>query len=235
MEDYIQTNKEIWEKHFENIRLDYPNEEVVRFLAKYKNIYANGNMLDWGCATGRHTMLGCKFGYHVYAVDYVKNCVDITKAKIEKELPQDCRGKVEKYIVNQDIDIEEVLDASMDIILAWGILFYNNRDNQLQMIKNMYRMLKKGGRAFCDFRTERDSAYMNSLLNNETDEKGTVQLKTGTRGKEGLLWHVAPLEELEKMFADAGLVMENVELYEFTENNREIRNSWWHITLYKEN
>lgn len=65
--------------------MDYPNEEVIRFLARCKKLYTNGGMLDWGCATGRHTILGCKFGYSIIVADYVKRCVDLTKVKVEKE------------------------------------------------------------------------------------------------------------------------------------------------------
>ena len=148
--------------------LDYPNEEVVRFLAICRKIYPNGVMLDWGCATGRHTVLGCKFGYSVIAADYVQRCVDITKNKVEKEC-RDCAGKVISYIVNQDVDIEGIEDNTVDVIVALGVIFFNSKEQQQIMLNNMYRMLKKGGRIFVDFRTERDSVYINQKKNRKKD------------------------------------------------------------------
>ena len=230
--EYIEKNKSIWEKHFENVRLDYPNEQVIRFLAKYKSIYKNGKMLDWGCATGRHTVLGCKFGYRVYAADYVENCVNMTKEKVEKEC-KEYIGKVEKYIVNQDLDVEEIKDEELDIILIFGVMFYNNKVNQKQMLDNTYRMLKKGGRVFCDFRTQDDSIYINSKVGNQIGDD-TFVLGTDTKSEEGLLLNISSLEELESMFKSSGFVMENVEKFEFTQDNQNITNSWWHITLYKQ-
>ena len=75
MANYQENNKKFWDDHFSKVSLDYPNEEVIRFLARCKKLYTNGVMLDWGCATGRHTVLGCKFGYSVIAADYVKRCI----------------------------------------------------------------------------------------------------------------------------------------------------------------
>ena len=47
--DYQESNKKFWEEHFSKVSLDYPNEEVIRFLAKYRKTYPGGTMVDWGC------------------------------------------------------------------------------------------------------------------------------------------------------------------------------------------
>lgn len=227
--DYQENNKKFWDKHFAKVSLDYPNEEVVRFLARCKKLYPNGTMLDWGCATGRHTVLGCKFGYSVIAADYVKRCVDLTKEKVERE-GNGYEGKVISYIVNQDIDIDEVKDDTVDIIVAWGVIFLNSKEQQQLMLNNMYRMLKKGGRVFADFRTQRDSLY---LKQKHKTADGFI-VDSADASIAGNYIDIIPLDELKKMFMNSGFILENVELYEFTEHNRIRQNSWWHVTLLKE-
>lgn len=227
--DYQENNKKFWDEHFSKVSLDYPNEEVIRFLARCRKIYPNGVMLDWGCATGCHTILGCKFGYSVIAADYVQRCVDITKNKVEKEC-KDYAGKVISYIVNQDVDIDGIEDNTVDVIVALGVIFLNSKEQQQIMLNNMYRMLKKGGRIFVDFRTERDSIYINQKKKSE--EGFVVDYEDASIA--GNYIDILPYEELEKMFEKSGLKVENVELYEFTEHNRTRQNSWWHVTLLKE-
>ena len=45
---------------------------------------------------------------------------------------------------------------------------------------------------------------------------------------------IIPLDELKKMFINSGFTLKNIELYEFTEHNQARQNSWWHVTLLKE-
>lgn len=227
--DYVKGNKEFWDAHFANTSLDYPNEEVIRFLARCKRVYENGVMLDWGCATGRHTVLGCKFGFQVIAADYVERCVNLTREKVDKEC-NGYKGKVIDYIVNQDTDIEKVQDEMVDVILTWGVAFYNSAENQQLLLNNMYRMLKHGGRAFCDFRTEYDSIYLNQR-NKESDEGFVVE--SDIASVKGCYMNILPLERLKEMFAKSGFEVESIELNEFTEGNQTRKNSWWHVTLLK--
>ena len=42
MANYQENNKKFWDEHFSKVSLDYPNEEVIRFLARCKKLYTNG-------------------------------------------------------------------------------------------------------------------------------------------------------------------------------------------------
>lgn len=214
-----ESEKELWKQHFEHISLNYPNEAVVRFFAKLRKNRKDGEavrILDWGCATGRHTVLGCDMGLEVIAVDYVELCVEKTRKKVEEECTASA-GKVVDYIVNQHLDIEEIADESLNAILAWGVIFLNTKDDQLTMMKNMYRMLKPGGRVFCDFRTQKDSVFLSK----------DVEVLSG------ISVELLSLDELKEMFGKAGFMVETIETCEFTENNQKRVNSYWHVTLLK--
>lgn len=232
--EYIEKNKNLWEEHFKHTSLDYPNEAVIRFLAKSRKLYDNPIMLDWGCATGRHTVLGCKLGYNVYAYDYVEYCVEVTKSKLLQISADDMLGKVLDCGVNQALDVESIQNEELDIILAWGILFYNTAENQELMLRSAYRMLKKGGRIFCDFRTPNDTIYRNDLVGREVEEDTfLLESKEMTKGKDGMLISILPIEKIQAMFQKVGLVIENIELSEFTQDNQKIKNSWWQVEAIK--
>ena len=227
---YNDDNKKIWDEHFSKVLVEYPNEEVVRFLASCKKYYPNGKMLDWGCATGRHTTLGCEMGYKVIAADYVERCIDITRKMVEeKNLSDAMLG----YVVNQDVDIEEIEDNSLDVVVAAGLLLLSDKEAQGKILKNIHRMLKKGGRAFVDFKTVKDETYITADKLGIYNENGWIVPKG--YHLEGQYVCVVPLEEIYKLIEEAGLKVEKIELNEFTEYNRTRHNSYWYITVLKEN
>lgn len=225
---YTDNNRDFWDEHFKNTSFDYPNESVVRFLARCRKWYPQGKVLDWGCATGRHVMVALKFGFDVMAADYVENCVDITRHKVENELTT-MPGKVIDYIVNKDVDIEGVEDNSLDAILAFGVVFLDSMDKMESMLDNIYRMLKPGGRAFCDFRTEDDSV----CKNNDRVSEYSYVITDENHFQKGFCLTVLPLEKLKSILEEKGFVIDNIEIYEFTDSNMANKNSWWHVTLLK--
>ena len=218
MEDkrLFEEAKKSWGKHFEIAYLEYPDENVIRFLSRHKS--EGGNIVDLGCATGRHTEAAVKMGFQVTAVDFAKQCIDITKQRIEH---LGLSNKV-RYIQNNDIDIS-VEDASQDIVIAWGVLFSYKKDMVAAYIKEICRILKPNGYIFCDCRTQRDSFFSETNKNEDNMYKRM----------DGVYYYIPTLEEIKGIFIDAGLFVEKVELFEFTENNMEKLNSWYHITARK--
>lgn len=228
---YQNDNKKGWEEHFQMINLDYPNESVVRFLAKCKRVFPGGNILDWGCGTGRHTILACKFGFNVYAVDYVNVCIEKTKKKYEEKKSK-LTGKVEQYILNDDVNIEQIRNDTMDIIICFGVAFLNTPENEEQLLRNAYRMLKKGGLMFVDFRSEYDSIYNDRNIG-EIIEDNIFRISNNSTSLSGQLECILQKNDLIDMIKRVGFNIESMERYEFTQNNEAIINSWWHCTLVK--
>lgn len=144
--DLLLKEKEMWNNHFSGLVLEYPDEEVVRFLNRHKKRKGCGRLIDIGCGTGRHTLAALRLGYEVIAMDFVQNCLDVTRQRVTSE------GKSSKYILNNNTDIP-VEDESIDTALAWGCLFHNNKNLVLAYMKEINRVLKANGELYCDFRT----------------------------------------------------------------------------------
>lgn len=217
---YIEEGKKAWEEHFLKTTLLYPDENVVRFLAKAKHLYPAGTMLDWGCGPGRHTVLGLNFGFDVIAADYVSYCLEETKKKVDE---MKVTQKV-SYYNSLGCEIEGLPDESVDVIVAWGVVFYNDKAGMETMLSNCYKYMKNGGMMLCNFRTEKDYIYESQKPN----ENNMYVLESN-----GAQMSILPLDELKRMISGIGFVIDEINLYEFTTDNCRYRNSWWNITVKK--
>lgn len=197
------TNQEFWNNLGDY--LVYPNESVVRFLSlnKPKN-GAKKVFLDWGCASGRHLAVARDFGYELIGVDYAPKMLEKARQNI----------KDVKLILNQGLDIKEIENESIDVLLCFGVIFYNTKEDQQAMLNNIFRMLKKGGAAFLDFRSNRDTGHKAEHL------KGTHLITQS-------------LAEVKSAITEAGLSIENIELFEISRENMSLLNSWYQIVAKK--
>ncbi len=112
----------------------------VDFIINHTNLNDKATIIDWGCGQGRHSIEFAQRGYNVTAVDYVDKNIEMAK-KSTNALPiswiiDDCRS----VKLNQQFDLALCL---YDVIGT-----YADDENNLMIIKNIYRHLKKGGVAF---------------------------------------------------------------------------------------
>lgn len=223
--DLLKSAKDTWNNHYSKTILEYPDEEVVRFLNRYKNRKGTGKLIDLGCGTGRHTVAALKLGYEVTAIDYVKHCLEVTESRVES------MGKQAKYIQNDDIDIP-LETGSTDVVIAWGSIFYNKRNRIIEFLKEVRRVLKEDGEIFCDFRTQNDDLYCNVEKYGEFIDDNTILLKENV-GMAGSHLYFTTLDDLREIVKEAGFEIFNIEKFEFTERNMTKLNSWYHVVLKK--
>lgn len=224
--DIIDENQRFWNKHYSSTDMTYPDEDVVRYLASCRRLYPGGRMLDWGCGSGRHTLAALRSGFSVTAIDYAPSCIKRARDKAEQAgLASSLTSSL--IDTNDANEIKIIADESMDMVLAWGVLFLNTPECIVQQLKTVHRVLVHGGRAFCDFRTDRDwhaaGAESGSLVELSHFDDGTASRFT-------------PLSEadLRGIISQSGLHIASFELFEFTTDNMSKRNSWWHTLLTKE-
>lgn len=138
-----------WQAHYtrKKSELHYPDENLVRLLASYlkdKDV-AKISAVDIGCGSGRHLNLLKDFNIHkIIGIDNSLNALSIAANTLAPLIAGDNRALPLK-------------DKSADIIIAWGSLHYNHKNELPVMINEILRVLKTGGCLFATLRSSRDT------------------------------------------------------------------------------
>jgi len=138
-----------WQVHYtkKKSELRYPDENLVRLLASYlkDKDMAEISAVDIGCGSGRHLNLLKDFNIHkIIGIDNSLNALSIA-------------ANTRCPLVMGDNRALPLKDKSADIIIAWGSLHYNHKNELTAMINEMARVLKTGGRLFATLRSSRDT------------------------------------------------------------------------------
>jgi cyclopropane fatty-acyl-phospholipid synthase-like methyltransferase len=130
-------------------------EKEVDFIVKELNLTEPKRILDLACGWGRHANRLASLGYDVTGVDITKGFLEIAK-KETKEMNVKVR-----YILQdiRDINFNNEFDCVISMSTAFG---YFDDDDNLKVLENVSRALKKGGLFLLDL-TNRDSIVRNFL------------------------------------------------------------------------
>lgn len=125
-------------------RLEY--EMTIKYLKEY--LPKKAKILDLGGAAGVYTFPLSKMGYEMYLADLSDKLID--EAKTIKGT-----GKYENVkscdVVNA-LDLGIYNDNEFDVVLMFGPLYHLlNEDERNTCIREVYRVLKKGGLVFASF------------------------------------------------------------------------------------
>ncbi len=138
-----------WNNHYTNDKsiLSYPDENLVRLIKKNytektaQNLFA----LDLGCGTGRHIKLLGECGFkNIVGTDSSFNALSLS-------------NKYSGYFINCDNRLLPLKTNSIDLIIAWGSLHYNNKIDLPVMLDEIKFILKANGYFFATLRSSRDT------------------------------------------------------------------------------
>ncbi len=149
----MNNNKELWKEERLAFDLKYPDENVIRFLLYCAQKFSANNrrILDFGCGSGRNTWVMAELGFDICAMDYNRDCLELTKQKLNGY------EQIE-YVMNEELVVPKP-ENDFDQIVANGVLFYLNRNSEQKLLLNLARVLKVGGFLFADYRTKDDALY----------------------------------------------------------------------------
>lgn len=156
-----------WDRLFSRPRhrLRHPDENVVRFLAPLSP--DDGDALDAGCGSGRHTRLLSALGWRTYAVDSSE-----TACRLTRQLAP--RAFTVKTCPLDDLPFP---DGQFGVIVAADSVYYGLRAETVAKIDELHRVLRPGGRMFLSLRSQRDSRFFHrkgSRLTMPAAERGMV-------------------------------------------------------------
>jgi len=143
----------------------YPDEQVVRFLARYVSRrvglttdtvrHATGIApvgLDLGCGKGRHVVLMCELGIHAHGVDVSAKAIEFARSWLKtRELAAE--------LTTGSMTCLPYPDASFDFVLSHGVFDHALADARGRATIEVERVLRPGGLFFLSVISEHDSAF----------------------------------------------------------------------------
>ncbi len=139
-----------WNNHYlrEKSRLSFPDENLVRMLKKNiedNKIDLENFAVDLGCGSGRHLDLLDKLGFiSSIGLDYSLNALKTYQNNLQPLVQ--CN--------NKHIPLK---NNSAGLVIAWGSLHYNHKEDLPIMLDEIHRILTKGGIFMATLRSQRDT------------------------------------------------------------------------------
>jgi SAM-dependent methyltransferase len=183
--------KTAWEEsysHRDNF-LFYPNEEIIRFIAKYvrkqldlneyqdRKSFSNRppRLLDLGCGIGRHVIYGHALGCEVYGLDLSSTAVQFAKRwAATVNIPD-----INERVLAGDVTRLPWQEGFFDIVVSHGVLDSMPILTAQAAVREVSRVLTGDGLFYCDLIASRESLSSNSVpgqvLLTSSQEQGTVQ------------------------------------------------------------
>ncbi len=133
-----------WEEiHAEREWGKYPNEEIIKFVARnyYKKDRGNTKILDAGCGIGAVAWFLSREGFDTYAFDGSKSAIERAENRFQKENLK-CNFEIQDAL--NITYSEETFDAVIDS----AMIASNTSTNVITILKNFNKILRKGGKVF---------------------------------------------------------------------------------------
>lgn len=203
--------KDRWEdfhsgKGAANMALEWPDDYVVRFAKRWLADDTIRTVLDMNCGAGRHTALLAELGFAATGYDISDAALELAAGLAQK------RGVTATFKQGPSQDLP-FADGAFDALVAWRTLHVFTREELPAIVAGMCRVVRPGGRLLVSTRSDRniyDEARLGTVVHRPTD---------------------LTLEQVQELFG--GVTVEQVELSEFTSQNRTLRDSYWVISAVK--
>lgn len=115
-----QNNIAIWESEYKNGHsiLRYPDDALLKLFFTYRPTKAAMNVLDFGAGSGPVSEFLLLHSCYVYSCD----ASDTSRRILEHRLSE--KSTPDHYQVIKPQALGEIPDQSLDIIIAWHVLYY---------------------------------------------------------------------------------------------------------------
>lgn len=166
----------------------HPDMEEIKELFHKDNIK---KILDLGCGTGRHLVYFSKHGFDVYGVDSSPKGLEIARQWLSDE-------NLDATLIQHRIEHQFPFENSFfDAIISTQVIHHNLMKDILITIKEIERILRKGGYIFITFPILSGGTKVDEWELKEI-EKGTFIPLSGP--EKGLYHHFFTIEEIYEVF-----------------------------------
>lgn len=150
----------------------WPNEELCRFMGRnyFPIPYSERgkiNILELGCGSGCNISMLLQEGYGTWGIDISSEAIELCKQLIP--LKGISNGNRAHLFVGDMRDLE-FEDNSFDAVLDVYSSFCLNKSQWMECLKEVYRVLKPGGKFFCYTPSKNSDAFINFAPSVKIDE-----------------------------------------------------------------
>ena len=186
-------NKKVWDKiYYEGKILDYPDDNLVRFVSYLFKEPQNKKLLDLGFGSGNNLIHLIKKGFKCYGCEISPVALRLTRKRLNKlKLSADLKLLKEKI---------PYADSFFDIVVAWQVIYYNDRGSLKFIIQEMDRVLKRGGKFLVTLVKKDDSKVINS---SDKISRNVYRINSGLLSQKGaIIFVVDDKNDIKKLFND---------------------------------
>lgn len=189
---------EHWDQKFKNRSWgEYPPEDLIRFVKRNfpENKENSYRVLELGCGPGANIIFFRREGFKVSAIDISPNAIDrATNRLLENNLYSD--SNIDLKVGNfKELPWE---DNSFDLIIDNFAVYANTKSVIADVVKEQYRVMKKGGLGFAKFWGINTTGYGQGEL---IEENTYDNIPSGPCKDMGFA-HFVHYEELECLFSN---------------------------------
>jgi SAM-dependent methyltransferase len=204
-----RANREGWTRVLAAHQMEYPDENVVRFLGRWPAGVSEGRTpraLDVGCGSGRHARALAAFGYEVLAVDYAP---EVIARAVEAHAAHDVSIRF------ACLDLCEVAQSGerFDRIVAWGVLFLRPLERMREDLRDLAACLRPGGLLLANFHTP--DSWLCGLGDPVGSSPESFHLDERAGPYAGMVYTFLRAEQVRELLEDAGLEVEREERVEY--------------------
>ncbi|MBU1109528.1 MAG: class I SAM-dependent methyltransferase [Candidatus Riflebacteria bacterium] len=203
----------------------YPAEELVRFMARnyYSKNRAQVQVLDLGCGTGANTWFLCREGFRTVAFD---------GAFIATAKAAEMCGELSATasFLQADAGLLPFKDNVFDVVADIGALSANSSSGVAQILKEINRVLKPGGRIFSSVLfTQTTSGFK---MGEKIDSHSYRNIESGPVAGLGTI-HFFTRPEIKRVWRNAGFVEPVIDVITRTDYGGKLRVSFYTVTASK--
>lgn len=214
-----------WDGLHENPRFrpSYPNDHVVRFLIANRNqanTFQSARCLDIGAGGGRHMKLASELGLAPYGIDISVSGLRHTQGRLGN-------ANIRPLLACASMTAIPFADCSFDLVVSYGVFYYGTHSDMDRAIREIYRLLVPGGKAFIVVRTTDDYRFGKG----ERLEPNTFRLNISDTNEFDTVQHFLSAEDIPVRFSSYSNV--SFEKTETTFAGRSRLDSDWLITVTK--
>ena len=195
--------------YWENCWRDENQEELVRYLAGYKDYrdqtidifkeHRVRKICDAACGFGAYSLAFASNGFEVSGFDISPTAIEITQ-----------KGLKSYGLSSLDYKVASILatgyaDDTFDGVIAHAVIDHLRVEDAQKAVKELVRITALNGLILVSFDTPETEDF---ICGHEIIEPGTMVYNEGTRS--GMIFHPYDWDEIDKLFSNYNMIYRNL-------------------------